>query len=222
MKIPQSINDLTLNQFIKLEQIKAQKYEFEIDKAIKVCSLFTGVPSNEIEKYSNHKATNILKTTAHLTYGQPSLKRKNYIWIANKRYKAVKNEKHLDANQYTCQKVYEINSVANIHKLCSVFYLRTPIFKKQIPFDNPDLQETQADFYKHATIGQVYGTVFFYNSKSETQNLISQLYLMTSQEEISLHMKEVYQELQSLGVNMDGSISSIKSQAEAVLKEIQF
>jgi hypothetical protein len=217
--IPNSVNDLTVRQFIEFENIRAKKYEDELARISAILSYFTKLPASYFENISINKRDKYIALLKPLLNSTPTTKRRKAIWIKGKRYVACKDERDFNTNQWTALKQFEQNR-NNMHKVLALFYCHTPLFKEW-EFKDKEFNEV-AELMLDQKIKKVHGTFFFYLQRSENLNLSSLLSLELSQIEIEEHLKEVYQELKTMGVNTDGSILSIKSQAEAILNEKKY
>jgi hypothetical protein len=221
MGVPTSLNKLTLKQLIKFEQLKAlpaSNSDAIIRRADKQLACVTGLSMAEIENLPYWKHELYFKQLASLNADKPKVKVKKVIWVKGKRYKYFKSEKDLNANQYTAFKTYQENSIANIHKCGSIAYLRSPLFGKT-RFKAEDCEQIANDLLDQK-VSKVYGAVFFCMNELESLSLISQASLMIAEMEIQSHKKQMFKDLEALGVNTDGTISLIQSQVEMLLKKM--
>lgn len=229
MKIPKSVNSLTLKQFIRFEQLKAQEFKDKDDipgeciRADRQLSCVTGLSLDQIGKLSIVVLEKCYKKIARLNQSKPNLKVNKTIWLRGKRYKFFKSEKELTANQYTAFKKYQEGANNTIHNYGSIAYLSCPLFK-QPQFKAENVEQIANDFLLFGKVGKVYGAIFFYMNELEKWNLISQASLMIAEietdEKITERVKEALMGLKELGLSMDGTISSISSQAEMLLKKM--
>ena len=218
MGIPKSKNKLLIKDWIKYEQIDKAKYEFDVLREIALLNHFTGIPVAEFEAMSENELKAWQKKLRKFTHQKLSLKVKRVIRINGVRYRACKDERDFRANQWTALKHYELNEVANTHKILSLIYQETPLFKPY-KFNEDNIPYIADNILNNGKVGDVYGTLFFYLQRFEALSIISQASFLISQEEIKERMSEVYQGLRELGVNTDGTLSSMTSQVESLLKK---
>lgn len=216
--IPLNVNDLLIKDFINFEHIRTSGKD-ELDIELKICSYFTMVSVIELEELSFNELDNYLWRAKELISSKPSVKKHSLIKVNGIRYRAAKSEKDFKTNQYTAYSQYNENPLDNLHKKLSVIYSETKLFK-EYQFNESNIRDRALNFYNYGRVGQVYGTLFFYSNLFEGLNLISQAYSVIANEEIKNHMEQVYQGLQDLGINTDGTMSSTLLQAQTLLKKM--
>lgn len=218
MGIPKSKNKLLIKDWIKFEQIDKAVYEFDVDREIALLNHFTGIPVAEFEQMSENELKAWQKKLRKFTHQRLSLKVKRVIRINGVRYRACKDERDFRSNQWVGLKEYEKNELTNTHKILSLIYQETKLFKPY-KFNEDNCPYIADNILNYGRVGDVYGTLFFYLQRFEALKLISQASYLISQEVIKERMSEVFQGLQKLGINTDGSLSSMTSQVESLLKK---
>lgn len=215
MRIPTDINKLPLGKYIELKAT-LQKEQDELEKYIDILALLTDKPVIYFEELPGNKLKNHLARLGLLLESKERAKVKSFIWVNGKRYRATK-ENELSTSQYTAQKTYEADFYNNVHMMCAILFLSNPLFRKP-KLDVNNIEKIANDFYKYAKVGQVIGTLFFWLRESEKRNLSSLIY---SEQMIQERMKEVMMGFQDLGLDTDGTMSSIRLQAEILLKKMR-
>jgi len=129
MGIPKSKNKLLIKDWIKFEQIDKAAYEFDVLREIALLNHFTGIPVAEFEQMSENELKAWQKKLRKFTHQKLSLKVKRVIRINGVRYRACKDERDFRSNQWVGLKEYEKNEVANTHKILSLIYQETKLFK---------------------------------------------------------------------------------------------
>ena len=218
MAIPKSKNRLLIKDWIKFEQLNTAKYEFDIDREIALLSYYTDISIEEFNNMSPNQLKVWLKKLRKFTNQTLSLKVKRVIKVNGIRYKSCKDERDFRANQWMALKEYEKNEISNMHKILSLIYQETKLFKPY-KFNEDNCQFISDNLLNYGKIGDVYGIFFFYLQRFEGLRLISQASFLIAQEEIKEHLAEIYQELKELGLNTDGSLSSMTLQVESLLKK---
>lgn len=218
MPIPKSKNKLFIKDWIKYQQIDKSKYDLDVDREIALLNHYTGISVDEFNDMSINSLNAWLKKLRKFTNQTLSHKVKRVIRVKGMRYKACKDERDFRANQWMALKHYELNQDDNIHKILSLIYTETKLFK-DYKFNEDNCPYISDNLLNNARIGDVYGVFFFYLQRFEGLSLISQCSYLLSLETINNRMQEVYQGLRELGVNTDGSLSSMTSAAESLLKK---
>lgn len=217
MAIPKSKNNLLIKDWIKFEQLNTAQYEFDVDREIALLNHYTGITITEFNIMSFNELSAWQKKLRKFTNQKLNTKPKRIIKVNGIRYRACKDERDFRANQWTALKHYEQDQLSNTHKILALIYQETKLFK---PYKFVDVNCTfiADNLLNNGKVGDVYGTLFFYLQRFEGLRLISQASFLIAQEEIKEHLNQVYQELQKLGINTDGSLSSMTSQVESLVK----
>jgi len=140
-----------------------------------------------------------------LINSKPNTRLKNTFWHDGTRYKACKDEKDFKTNQYTALKQYETDVINNLHKILALIYVKCPVFSKY-KFNSDNVEEISDVIYNYGKVGDVYGTLFFYSSRSEKLKADLLNSLEEVQKEIAIHMEEVNRELNLSEENMVGTL----------------
>jgi len=140
-----------------------------------------------------------------LINSKPNTRLKNTFWHDGTRYKACKDEKDFKTNQYTALKQYETDVINNLHKILALIYVKCPILTKY-KFNSDNVDIIADVIYNHGKVGDVYGTLFFYSSRSEKLKADLLNSLDQVQKEIAIHMEVVNRELNLSGENMVGTL----------------
>lgn len=217
MGIPKSKNNLLIKDWIKFEQLNTAKYEFDVDREITLLSHYTGITITEFNNMSIRELEVWQKQLRKFTNQKLNIKPKRLIRVNGVLYRACKDERDFRANQWTGLKEYERNELVNTHKILALIYQETKYFKPY-KFNEDNHPYISDNLLNNGKVGQVYGTLFFYLQRFEALRLISQASFLIAQEKIKETVLEVYQELQRLGINTDGSLSSMTSQMELLVK----
>jgi hypothetical protein len=202
--IPTNVNNLTIKEFIEYENIRTSTLE-NIDKIIQIASSFTDISVSEYENMSFNELEKVKSKVLLLINSKPNTRLKNTFWHDGTRYKACKDEKDFKTNQYTALKQYETDVINNLHKILALIYVKCPIFSKY-KFNSDNVDIIADVIYNYGKVGDVYGTLFFYSSKSEKLKADLLNSLEEVQKEIAIHMEEVNRELKASGVNMVGTL----------------
>lgn len=202
--IPTNVNQLSIKQFIRYENIRTSKLE-NIDKIIKIANYFTNISISEYENMSFNELEKVKSKVLLLINSTPNTKLKNTFWHDKTRYKACKDERDFKTNQYTALKQYETDVVNNLHRILALIYVKCPVFSKY-KFNSDNVDEIANVIYNHGKVGDVYGTLFFYSNRSEKLKADLLNSLEEVQKEIAIHMEEVNRELKVLDENMVGTL----------------
>jgi hypothetical protein len=202
--IPTNVNNLTIKEFIEYENIRTSSLE-NIDKIIQIASSFTDISVSEYENMSFNELEKVKSKVLLLINSKPNTRLKNTFWHDGTRYKACKDEKDFKTNQYTALKQYETDVINNLHKILALIYVKCPVFSKY-KFNSDNVEEISDVIYNYGKVGDVYGTLFFYSSRSEKLKADLLNSLEEVQKEIAIHMEEVNRELKASGENMVGTL----------------
>lgn len=230
MKIPKSVNELTVNQFVRLEKIKKADIP-EADRTDKVVELFTGLTPEQTDELPMWRAKILFEDAITLLRSEPKLKRKKVIWLKGKRYVACKGEHDLSKAEGMALYEFQKDVYGNMHKILALVYkpwrvkhtIKTSKGEKNYYLTarfNADLHSKSCEDFHHAKVKDVFGQFFFYSTKLDTWNLISRASLIIAEQEVMETMEGVKEVLRDLGVNTDGTISQIRSRAEIHLKKM--
>ena len=202
--IPTNVNNLTIKEFIEYENIRTSSLE-NIDKIIQIASSFTDISVSEYENMSFNELEKVKSKVLLLINSKPNTRLKNTFWHDGTRYKACKDEKDFKTNQYTALKQYETDVINNLHKILALIYVKCPVFSKY-KFNSDNVDIIADVIYNYGKVGDVYGTLFFYSSRSEKLKADLLNSLEEVQKEIAIHMEEVNRELNLSGENMVGTL----------------
>jgi hypothetical protein len=202
--IPTNVNNLTIKEFIEYENIRTSSLE-NIDKIIQIASSFTDISVSEYENMSFNELEKVKSKVLLLINSKPNTRLKNTFWHDGTRYKACKDEKDFKTNQYTALKQYETDVINNLHKILALIYVKCPVFSKY-KFNSDNVEQIADVIYNYGKVGDVYGTLFFYSSRSEKLKADLLNSLEEVQKEIAIHMEEVNRELKASGENMVGTL----------------
>ena len=202
--IPTNVNNLTIKEFIEYENIRTSSLE-NIDKIIQIASSFTDISVSEYENMSFNELEKVKSKVLLLINSKPNTRLKNTFWHDGTRYKACKDEKDFKTNQYTALKQYETDVINNLHKILALIYVKCPLFSKY-KFNSDNVEEISDVIYNYGKVGDVYGTLFFYSSRSEKLKADLLNSLDQVQKEIAIHMEEVNRELKASEKNMVGTL----------------
>jgi hypothetical protein len=202
--IPTNVNNLTIKEFIEYENIRTSSLE-NIDKIIQIASSFTDIAVSEYENMSFNELEKVKSKVLLLINSKPNTRLKNTFWHDGTRYKACKDEKDFKTNQYTALKQYETDVINNLHKILALIYVKCPLFSKY-KFNSDNVDIIADVIYNYGKVGDVYGTLFFYSTRSEKLKADLLNSLEEVQKEIAIHMEEVNRELKASGENMVGTL----------------
>jgi len=202
--IPTNVNNLTIKEFIEYENIRTSNLE-NIDKIIQIASSFTDISVSEYENMSFNELEKVKSKVLLLINSKPNTRLKNTFWHDGTRYKACKDEKDFKTNQYTALKQYETDVINNLHKILALIYVKCPILTKY-KFNSDNVDIIADVIYNYGKVGDVYGTLFFYSSRSEKLKADLLNSLEEVQKEIAIHMEVVNRELNLSGENMVGTL----------------
>ena len=216
MRIPLSVDNLTLEQYIELKKIESSNLD-EIDKGTQILSLVSGISLDEIDTMPAFKLEGYGLRLSRLRNSKPTQKINRYLWIDGKRYKAMESEHKMSFNQFTSADTFATNELSNYHLLAAVVYVHSPLFGKST---HDDLIDKSNVFLKQK-VKDVFGAVFFCSNRLETLKEDSKRYLKRSEKLIADRWIEMKKEVSRLNLNMDGFMSLTKSQQEAILNEMK-
>lgn len=216
MRIPNSVNKLPLRTYIALNRLETAQIDSEFpeeERAEKILSLITGMTIEQIHELPWYKLEYYYLRLAILRGSAPNKRVKKTIWVKGKRYRVTKDEKHLNTNQFTIADTFNYKAIEHANKLAGVVYLRHKLFSKP-KFDGDSFNDFCEDLLDCKT-GKVIGAVFFYTNKFNLLKRNSLTYSLQSMEKIVERMAEIRERSTNLGINMDGTISSIVSELTA-------
>jgi len=202
--IPTNVNNLTIKEFIEYENIRTSSLE-NIDKIIQIASSFTDISVSEYENMSFNELEKVKSKVLLLINSKPNTRLKNTFWHDGTRYKACKDEKDFKTNQYTALKQYETDVINNLHKILALIYVKCPVLTKY-KFNSDNVEQISDVIYNYGKVGDVYGTLFFYSSRSEKLKADLLNSLEEVQKEIAIHMEVVNRELNLSEKNMVGTL----------------
>ena len=194
MKIPKSWNEITISQFQECYFILGKTPD--IDSWVKVISVLSGRSCDEIESIPLKDLTKCIYSLNFLLKPNLEEKVKKYVLVNKKIYKAIYQATDLNTAQGHDLKTFlEPNGldfqdtvVENAHKLLATIYL--PLKWRGFKYNGGKHAQIAEDF-KHAKMGDVYGTLFFYSvvykNLMQTMEACGNEALQVTQE----HMKEV-------------------------------
>jgi hypothetical protein len=215
-KIPKNVNDLLIKDYIIFAKIQSGSFEYETDRLNTYLSYFTGKDFDYIDNLPVAIQENLWLKLSPLLNSKLSTRRKSF-WLNGKRYKACKNEKHFNFGQWASLKEFEKDQYGNIHKILAVIYANTPLFKSY-EYKDAEFEDNKDMFYNKVKIGQVYGTFFFYCQRFELLKVSSQLSLELANQTIQNRIEEVKQEMETIGLPTDGTVSDMSLQVATYLK----
>lgn len=217
MRIPRHVDKLTVAKYSRFIEVERSNMD-ALDKANKLLSILNGKSLNEIEAYDLSTLDYLYKKLAVLRSTTPSMKVKRTVWVDGKRFRLIKSEKHLNANQFVTWETYNENPIRNYNKLAAVIYLRHKLFTKP-KFTSDVFAEAQETFLK-AKVGQVFGALFFCRVKLWKLKAASQRYTKEAEMRIANHMEIIRKVLEDSGVSMDGITSLTAQQAETLFEKM--
>lgn len=206
MNIPTSVNQLTLNQFVKLKQIEDTELT-SFEKGEQILSLVSGLTIEQINDLKLWKLDYYFKRIALLRASQPNTKVNKWLFIKGKLYRLVKSEKHLNTNQFTAADTFAIDAVANFNKLAAIIYTHKGKF-------TDESFEELSNYFANCKVGKIYGAVFFYSNRFKHSKVISDFYFQQSMKVIKERLMEIKNK------NMDGIELSMALQAETLLERM--
>lgn len=212
MKIPNSINKLTLKQFIQLTEIEQSELS-DFEKGEQILSLVSGLSLHEINNLPIWKVNNYFKQIAVLRASKPNLNVKKWLFVKGKLYRLTKDEFHLNTNQFTAADTFNADTINNFNKLAAVIYERYKLFGKS-EFTDESFREL-SEYFSNCKVGRIYGAVFFYSVKFKTLKVSLGQSSLKQNQKIVQHIREI-----ALDKTMDGTPSSMALQAEMLLKRM--
>lgn len=217
MRIPRFLNNLTLKQYVDFRKIETKQYEDEAERVEDWIELFTGLSKEQVRELPIYKVQLLATQIGRLRNTPLNTRVNKTIWIKGKRYKCVKNEYHLNTNQLVSAETFRLSTLDNYHRLAAIVYMRAKYFKEPV-FDSKNFEDLAKE-YLNVKVGKIFGAVFFYSKRLIRLRTISQHYLKSSLTQITEREKEIEQQLKSLGIDTDGTTSSIVSQLETLSKK---
>lgn len=215
-KLPKNINDLLIKDYIVFKKIQSESFEYETDRLNTYLSYFTGKPAEYFDHLPIIHAEKLWLQLSPLLNSKLSTRRKTF-WLKGKRYASCKNEKYFNFGQWASLKEFEKDQTGNLHKILAIFYANTPLFKSY-EYKDTEFEDNKELFYSHVKIGQVYGTFFFYSQRFELLRVNSQLSLEQASLTIQNRIAEIKQEMETIGLPTDGTISDMSLRVESYLK----
>lgn len=208
MTVPSHLDQLTVQQFINCNKINNDTSLDALDKGIALLSEVTG---KSIEYFtgdiSNQWLKIYLSKVNQLFLTKPSEKPKRFIVVKGRVYKSIQLASELrdlmSANQFTTYseytKEYPIN---NMNLILPLMYSPYRLFRKPKLSDN---QSKHAEVFKHARIGDVSGTAFFFARLYKSFTPVLDQMTAQAMKTISDHMEEIKTFGKVSGLNMDGT-----------------
>ena len=201
MRLPKTFNDITVGQY---QECYFALKENTNESWLRVISILSGKPYAEIEAIPIYKIKHYLKLLNFILRPDVLNERvKQYIY-AKGIYKAI-----LRADKLNNAQAFDIRSfmkpekgmdvtdttVKNAHKLLASIYI--PLTWRG--FRYTDNHQKEAEKFKSAKMGDVYGTLFFYSILYENLTKHTQDYLEENLAILQEHMTEVKQTLKTDG-----------------------
>lgn len=221
MAIPINVNNLSLKDYSNYKSIQQSVVDFNIDKNIKHLEYFTNKPDSYFEALSENDLKVWLNKIKSLINSSETASIKKAFWFGFKRFKLAKNDKEFNVNAWTALQSFEQEPLKNLSKIIAIYYQRTPLFRKWT-FNDATVLDNAELFNNKLKVKDFIGGFFFYQNHFENQKVILKAYEKVTQMELEEHMTEVRHYLKELGVNMDGSLSFITYQVEAMLNEKKY
>lgn len=218
MKIPKSVNSLTLEQYKNFRKIELEPID-ELDKAVKLVNLLTGISIEVLEVMDDWKLKWYFKRLADLRATSPTTKIKKTLWIKGKRYQITKSEIHINTNRFVLSETYRANPIETYHLLAAAAYIDAPLFG--VKKFNADKFHELAESMRSQKVGSVFGALFFYSVKLRESRENLENYSRSANQVIQKRMEEVERGLEAIGIDTAGTTSSTLSQLETRLKKIR-
>ena len=196
MGIPNTYNNLTVKEYIKVMAIVEDKSLDLIDRKALLINHFTGLdayemPLADLVKYREQ--------VDMLLLSQINLKIVQGISVNGKEYWTDTDVTNLCTDQYTGVKEFGKDTMGNFNKLLGLIYYRNDSGKPK--YDSEQFKDIGNELME-APIGLVYGAVFFYSKVLEQLNHVLPIYLAIAQNEIETEMNSLIMEAKQDGVNL--------------------
>ena len=192
--IPLSVGNLTIKQYHKF--IKAVKERSNIILAI------TDLTQDDLDNMPLKKLRNLndrvgflLSDYNDLVSGVGKIRKRKYLIVKGKVYKACLDADKLNTNRYTALKTF--NPDENLNDVCSVIY--TPLKG----FDKNKVSDISKDF-ENIKVKRVLGVVFFYSNLSKKQKADLKSSLIQAKLNLMSKLLEAQAPQEDLDKVMDG------------------
>ena len=158
--IPESINDLTLEQFINLQKtIEKTKDEKEVDKVLEIVSTLSKIPLKALKTIDAESVGVLLKYVNDFLHTDTTIEFKEKSRGEGKNYGMNPTFDALTLGEFVDLETYSKNWTNNLHRILAILY--RPIKNKQVVDYTPD-RERGDMFLKKLYIKDVYGTFVKY------------------------------------------------------------
>ncbi len=223
MRIPVNFKKLSIEQFsifLKVQEKYANQLntiEYKTELAAKLSGhtveYLESISIRELQNKYIHPVNRLIESSTR------KFKINKTIWIKGQRFVACRDEKDLNVNQATVLKEFQKRFTDSIHLILAALYNRTPMLSERL-FDASQLNDTADLFLKNLKVKDFYGYLFFFSNLLAEKNESLAISSMMARAEVEAHFQvEVLPWLHELGINTDGSLSSIHSQVEAMQKK---
>jgi hypothetical protein len=163
IKLPDSWNDVTINQFIELSQL-----ENNSNHSLMVASILSDTDSEEIKKYDTDSFNRIINHLAWTNQLPTESNWKPILEIDGDKYGFINKLSQLTLGEWVDVEHYLEDYNNNVHKVLAIFYrpLITAINDNYRLIDEYDSNsmEIRAELFKEkVNIGDVYGSMVFFS-----------------------------------------------------------
>lgn len=193
MKLPQSWDEITVNQFQECYFVLKKP---SLESWVTVISILSGLSQSEVESIPIKKLKKSIFQLQFLLDPKINTKVRRWLYLNGTIYKAVFNANELNTAQTIDIKEFmkpkgistEDAIVEGLHSLLACIYL--PLTFGGFKYDGSRHSKI-AEAFKSARIGDVYGTLFFYSVAFRNLTLATEAYGKKQIEILEPHVKEV-------------------------------
>jgi hypothetical protein len=191
MTIPKRYEDLTVEQFMQLEQLKEKKMPL-LDKAVAKLSILSGLSIDEVEAMNIQKVYDILLDAIYLNAPISSMPLKDSVLLGYKKFKPITvitdftTAQHKDFNEFLKQN--NNNYVACLPNIIAICHKELTMYGYKY---KPDNHFKNVEIFKKAKLKDVMGAVFFYSNCFKNYSEIITTCLENSASQLREFLKEV-------------------------------
>lgn len=223
MIIPLRYEDLTVEQFQKLEALKSRDDLDKLDSAIMRLSILSNKSVDEVEAMSPNEVFNTLSLALYLVDPIHDMPVVEEITLGKKKFKAIIElsdlniSQHKDFNEFI--KMHNGNYIECLPELISIChkeYVNDDVIKHAThiePIKNEwrymeQNHKENIELFRQAKLKDVLGAVFFYSGLLQSYKKIIETCLEESQKDIVNHVEMMMSDQEFLTFLKDGDMSS--------------
>ncbi|QDP49367.1 MAG: hypothetical protein GOVbin2669_36 [Prokaryotic dsDNA virus sp.] len=159
-KIPENINDLTIEQFIDLQNtIEKTKDEKEVFKILQIVSSLSKIPYKALKTIDEESIGKLIIYVNDLLNTETTIELHNTIRVEGKKYGVNTDFNNMTLGEFVDLETYSKNHTENLHKIMSILY--RPYKNKIVAEYKPDKSRSDL-FLKKLKVKDIYGVFMKY------------------------------------------------------------